>query len=568
METVDPSVDLTSTMPTNTENNEKALPLEKAETVPEQQDPEPEPDFSLWQQLPVFIAMSLGIFILGLDNTIVGTATPTISDEFNSITDIGWYGSAYQLTTCSTQFMFGKLYTMFRVKWLLVISVVILELGSIVSAAAPNSAAFIVGRAIAGCGASGVLNGVLIAGSTTLPLRWRPIFNSTVGGLECIAMIVAPVIGGALTTDVTWRWCFWLNVPIGGFTLAILIFVFKQPPDQKGKDESSMSKIKKLNIPSLLIFTGSIVCLLLALQWGGTTYPWNSGKVIAPLVVAGVSFAAFLAYESFREGEAMIPRSIIFNRTAGLCMLYAFCSSAAFNIIDYYLPIWFQAIKGATAVQSGEMLLPSIIGLSVVAISSGFILSFIGYYTPLMLLGSTMMAIGFGFLTTFEPSTTHAAWIGWQVMLGMGTGLAFPQPWSAIQTALPEKDVPLGLAGVGFGVSFAAAVSISICENVFTNLLRSGLQAAALPGVNADDVIQEGATGFLQHIAVSERESVLRIYDHAVTSCFWLPVAACCVGFVAALGMSWNSVKEKEKESDEEKKGSGSESEPVPETQM
>lgn len=130
---------------------------------------------------------------------------------------------------------------------------------------------------------------------------------------------------------------FWLNVPIGGFTLAILIFVFKRPPDQNCKDESSMSKIKKLNIPSLLIFTGSIVCLLLALQWGGTTYPWNSGKVVAPLVVSSVSFAAFLAYESLREGEAMIPRSVIFNRTAGLCMLYAFCSSAAFNIIDYYV---------------------------------------------------------------------------------------------------------------------------------------------------------------------------------------------------------------------------------------
>lgn len=209
------------------------------------------------------------------------------------------------------------------------------------------------------------------------------------------------------------------------------------------------------------------------------------------------------------------------------------------------------------------MLLPSIIGLSVVAISSGFVLSFIGYYTPLMLAGSTMMAIGFGFLTTFKPSTTHAAWIGWQVMLGMGTGLAFPQPWSAIQTALPEKDVPLGLAGVGFGISFAAAVSISICENVFTNLLRSGLQAAALPGVNAEDVIQQGATGFLQHIPVSERASALKIYNHAVTSCFWLPVAACCLGFVAALGMNWNSVKDKEKEGDEEKKGSETESEPI-----
>ncbi|CAI7652177.1 unnamed protein product [Penicillium glandicola] len=551
-------------MTATTENNEKGLPLEKAETVTEQQDSES--DFRLWQQLPVFIAMGLAIFILGLDNTIVSTAMPTISNEFHSLTDIGWYGSAYQLTTCSTQFLFGKLYTMFRVKWLLVISVAILEIGSIVCATAPNSAAFIVGRAIAGCGASGVLNGVLIAGSHTVPLRWRPIFNSTVGGLECIAMIVAPVIGGALTTYVTWRWCFWLNLPVGGFTLAVLIFVFKQPPSPKGGDESLLSKIKQLNIPSLLVFTGSVVCLLLALQWGGTTYPWSSRQVVAPLVVAGVSFAAFLAYETLRKDEAMIPRSVILNRTAGLCMLYAFCSSAGFNVLDYFLPIWFQAIKGATAAKSGQMLLPSIIGLSVVAISSGFILSAIGYYTPLMLLGSAMMAIGFGFLATFQPSTTHAAWIGWQVMVGIGTGLSFPQPWSATQTALAAKDVPLGLAGVGFAISFAAAVSISVSQNVFTNLLREGLQAGVIPGVDAGDVIQQGATGFLQHIAENERESVLVIYNSAVTSCFWLPAAAACVGFVAALGMNWNSVKGKQKKGDEEekkKKETGSERELV-----
>ena len=100
---------------------------------------------------------------------------------------------------------------------------------------------------------------------------------------------------------------------------------------------SFLSKIKQLNIPSLLVFTGSVVCLLLALQWGGTTYPWSSGQVVAPLVVAGVSFAAFLAYETLRKDEAMIPRSVILNRTAGLCMLYAFCSSAAFNVIDYFV---------------------------------------------------------------------------------------------------------------------------------------------------------------------------------------------------------------------------------------
>ncbi|KAL4787058.1 major facilitator superfamily-domain-containing protein [Aspergillus varians] len=480
------------------------------------------------------------------DNTIVGTATPTLTNEFHALNDIGWYGSAYRLTTCSTQFLFGKLYEQFRVKWVLVTAVAILEIGSIISASAPSSAAFIVGRAIAGCGSAGILNGVLIAISYTVPLRLRPIFNSTVGGLECIAMILAPVIGGAFTTYVTWRWCFWLNLPVGGFTLGVIVLFFKNPENQKVTDEPFFTKLKQLNFASLAIFTGSIVCLLLALQWGGTTYSWSSGRVIALLVVAAVSFAAFVAYEVLRKDTATIPRSVILNRTAGLCLVYAFCASAAFNVIDYFLPIWFQAIKGATAAGSGQMLIPSIIGLSVAAISSGFIVSAIGYYTPLMLLGSIMMAIGFGFVTTFTPQTTHSSWIGWQVMLGIGMGLSFPQPWSATQTALDPKDVPLGMAAVGFSISIGAAISISMSQNVFTNLLRRGL--VGVSGLDVGNVVELGATDLLKNVPASEKERVVGIYNSAVTRTFWIGVAAACVCLVAALCMRWNSVKGAKKE--------------------
>ncbi|KAL4939072.1 hypothetical protein BDV06DRAFT_214571 [Aspergillus oleicola] len=517
-------------MAATVDNNEKTINPQETESAAEHQDSST--DFHPWQQLPVFVTMGLAIFILGLaqlpltsllciqDNTIVGTATPTLTNEFYSITDIGWYGSAYRLTTCST---------------------------STVSAAAPNSAAFIVGRAIAGCGSSGILNGVLIAGSHTVPLRWRPIFNSTVGGLECIAMIVAPDIGGALTAYVTWRWCFWLNLPVGGFTMAVIILLFENPLNQKVTDEPLLFKLRQLNIPSLSIFTGSVVCLLLALQWAALHMPGAAGTSSGPLLVAGVSFAAFLAYEIFPRDEATIPRSVILNRTAGLCLLYAFCSSTAFNVIDYFLPIRFQAIKGATAAESGQMLLPLIIGLSVAAISSGFILSTIGYYTPLMLLGSTMMAIGFNFLTSFTFSTTHTSWIGWQVMFSIGIGLSFPQPWSAMQTALAAEDIPVGMAGVGFAISIGAAISISVSQNVFTNLLREGLQAAATLGLDVSDIIEQGATGFLRHVAQDQKVLVLTIYNSAVTRCFWVGVAAACVGLVAALGMNWNSVREEER---------------------
>lgn len=354
-------------------------------------------------------------------------------------------------------------------------------------------------------------------------------------------MIVAPVIGGALTTYVSWRWCFWINLPVGGATILVLVVLFKNSKNQKIPERSLAFKLKQLNLFALFIFSGSIVSLLLALEWGGSAYPWNSGTIIALLVVAGVSFGVFLAFEIIRKDRATIPSSVLLNRTAGLCVLYAFYSSAAFNVVDYFLPIWFQAIKGASAVESGAMLLPSIIGLAVAAVSSGFIVSFFGYYTPLMLLGSTMMSIGFGFLTTFKPDTGPSAWIGWQVLFGIGIGFAFPQPWTAIQTALSAEDVPVGLSAVSFAISIGAALIISISQNIFTNLLRSGLSAVS--GVDIDGVLSHGATDLLDIVPLSQKDAVSRAYNWAVTRTFFICLAVALLGFVAALFMEWKSVK-------------------------
>ncbi|KAI1326170.1 MFS toxin efflux pump [Xylariaceae sp. FL0255] len=488
-----------------------AAPIEQAAGIPGgsavavtdtvQQDDEPN-YLHPWELVPVFSAISLANFILGLDNTIIGTATPTITNEFHSLTDFGWYGSAYRLATCSSQFVFSKIYEQWPVKWVLIISVSVLKIGSILYTTAANSPALIVGRAIAGSGSAGILIGVYVAITHSVPPRWRPVCNSTIGGLECIAMIVAPVTGGALTTYVSWRWCFRINVPAGGLIIVVLAILLK-PGTQKLHEVPLLSKLKQLNLFALLIFSGSVVFLLLALEWGGSVYPWSSRIIIALLVVAVVSFGIFLAFEILRKDRATIPKSILFNRTAGLSILYAFTSSTAYNVVDYF---------GASAVESGLMLLPSIISLSVAAISSGFIVScVIKYYNPLMLLGSTMMAIGYRFLTIFKPDTGSASWIGWQVLFGIGLGFAFPVPWTVVQTALLVEDIPSGLSIVFFAVSIGAALIISISQNVFTYLFRDGL--SGIPNVDANAIIKHGATNLLHIVPLPQRDAVLNAYS-------------------------------------------------------
>jgi len=200
------------------------------------------------------------------------------------------------------------------------------------------------------------------------------------------------------------------------------------------------------------------------------------------------------------------------------------------------------------------MLLPSIIGLSAAAISSGFIVSFLGYYTPLMVLGSTMMAVGFGFLTTFAPSTGTSSWIGFQVLFGIGLGFAFPQPWTTIQTALPSEDIPVGLSAISFAISIGAALIISISQNIFSNLLREGL--SGIPGIDVEAIISHGATDLLDIITPEEKEGALSAYNWAVTRTFWACVATALVGLIAALCMEWKSVKTPRKEADAEAQSS------------
>ncbi|KAI0141890.1 MFS toxin efflux pump [Xylariaceae sp. FL1272] len=496
--------------------------------------------------LPLFlvtVALGLAIFTFGLDQTILATALPTITNEFHALNDVGWYGSAYLLATCATQFIYAKLYGQYQVKWVYIASIFILLIGSILCAAAPSSAVFILGRAIAGAGGAGIISGTLIIISHSVPLRVRPIYNGLAGSLQSIAIIIAPLIGGALTTAVTWRWCFWINLPIGGVTLAVLFFVFKNPPNQKISDDAPLAKLKQLCRADLVLLAGSVVALLLALQWGGIVYDWSSGRVIALIAVAVVAFAAFVGFQFWMGERATLPLRVLRNRTVALSLLYAFCTAGALNVFEYYLPLWFQAVKGASAAQSGVMLLPTILGLTIASLSAGLIVSWMGYYTPLMLLGTSLMALGFGSFTAFHADTSRSAWVGWQVAIGLGGGLAFSQPFTAVQIEVKESEVAIGMSAVVFANTLGGAVFISVAENIFLNLLRPGL--SSISGFETSAIDEQGATELIKMLPKSQRTQAIAAYNDALTKVFWISTALVITQSFAAVGMKWNSVKKK-----------------------
>ncbi|KAF9629975.1 Tetracycline resistance protein TetB/drug resistance transporter [Lasiodiplodia theobromae] len=518
------------------------------EASPQQEDEDEYP--KSWKLGFITTALCLSVFCMALDNTIISTAIPRITDQFKALDDVGWYGSSYLLTTCAFQLTFGKLYTFFSIKWTYLIALFIFELGSFICGIAPTSDALIVGRAIAGLGSAGIFSGAILIVSKTVPLRQRPTYTGLIGAMYGIASIAGPLLGGVFTDKVTWRWCFYINLPFGLVTAIFIFFFFKSPKIVKNTASGWKAKLNEFDIYGTTVFLPAIVSLLLALQWGGSRYAWGNGRIIALFVVFGVLIGIFIGIQIWKQEKATVPPRVFKDRTVWACAFFSALLGAAFFIMVYYIPIWFQVIKAATAVKSGIMNLPMVLGLVIISMIAGVLVSVIGHYVPFMILSSIFMSIGAGLLTTLATDTGHSKWIGYQFIFGAGVGFGMQQTLIAVQAALPTADIPIGTAIIMFSQTLGGALFVSVGQNVYTNQLIKNI-SAAIPEGGAQLqglVLSTGATelqaaitrAFPQYL-----DAVLSAYNDALTETFYVSVAMSALSFVFALCVKWISVKGK-----------------------
>jgi EmrB/QacA subfamily drug resistance transporter len=491
----------------------------------------------------IVLALCLAVFLMSLDNAIIATAIPKITDQFNSLSDVGWYGSAYMLTTAALQLLFGRLYTFFTIKWMYLAAIAIFELGSLICGVAPNSIALIIGRAVAGIGSAGIFSGSLIILAYSVPLEKRPMFTGLIGSMYGISSVSGPLLGGAFTDHVTWRWCFFINLPIGAITI-IVISIFFPDPKRKKNTETFKQRLWQLDPVGTGLFMPAIICLLLALQWGGTKYMWDNWRIILLFVMFAVLIAGFL-FDQYKQGDrATVPPRIFFKRSVWASGLYSFAVGSAFMGAVFYLPIWFQAVKGASAVHSGIMNLPMLIGVVVFSVFAGGVVTVVGYYAPFMIAGTAIASIGFGLITTFAPDTPAPVWIGYQILIGAGMGLGFQQPFIAVQTVLDMKDVPTGTSIITFMQTLGGALFVSVAQNVFTNKLVQYI-AKYVPGLDPQVVLAAGATSIQHSIDPALLPGVTRAYSDALTQTFIVFVAMVVLSIIGALAVEWKSVKGK-----------------------
>ncbi|KAJ6494309.1 MFS transporter [Mycena sanguinolenta] len=356
------------------------------------------------------IALSLAVFLVALDSSIIATVIPKITDEFQSLDNVGWYGSAYLLALAATQLLFGKFYTFLPVKLAFLVSISLWTWQS------------------SGLGSAGIFTGALIIIAHSVPLEKRPVYTGLIGSMYGIASVVGPLMGGVFTDKVSWRWCFLINLPIGAVTLVVITFFFKMP--KSGTVEQTESQLQLTLGQKIAQFeTWGTLAFVPAIVW-----PFN-GECVRHRIRGGPDMearkrhcpAAYLHPAQYLGRRLVQP---VYRRIV--------------HAPRVYLPIWFQAIKGTTAIKSGIDCLLMILSMVLASLIAGILTTAFGYYTAYVLLSSVLMAVGAGLLSTFKTNTGHSHWIGYQIIFGFGFGFGMQGPLITAQTVLELKDVPIG----------------------------------------------------------------------------------------------------------------------------
>ena len=295
--------------------------------------------------------------------------------DFGDTTNIAWYAAAYSLTTCALIPLAGKFSSVLPLRWVYQVFFAIFLIGSIVCGAAKSSNMFITGRALAGVGASGVATGGLNVVLAVSSPATRAMNMGLVSIMFALGIILAPIIGGAFTQHVTWRWCFYINLPAGAVTLASMFFFFRPRPIHS--QQSVGERLKHLDFVGCVLFIPACFMVLMAMQWGGVKYPWRSATVIGLFVGGGVLVIVFIGWQWYMAEYALIPGSVVKRRTVALGCIFAFCQLGGLAVMSYYLPEWFQAVQGASPLDSGVRVLPSVIsqivGILVVGVLGEYI---------------------------------------------------------------------------------------------------------------------------------------------------------------------------------------------------
>lgn len=312
-------------------------------------------------------------------------------------------------------------------------------------------------------------------------------------------------------------------------------------PNSKTTSLPWKEKLWQLDPLGALCLVPGVICLVLALQWGGQAYAWSSGRVVALLTVMSTLLVSFVAVQIFRPKTAMLPPRLFKQRSVVAGLWQMFFVGAGMYVIIYYLPVWFQAVKGDSAVKSGIKLLPLMLSMLVASILFGGVAQKLGYYTPVGILGAAIMAVGAGLFILLKVDSGHSSWIGFQVVFGFGMGLSMQTPIIAAQTVLAPRDIPIGISVMFFGQLLGGAIGVPVGTTILNNRLLKKL--AGVSGFDKSLVTSGGATELIRSLRAELKPTVLQAYNEALQDTFKVGTILTALAFLGVASMEWTSTR-------------------------
>ncbi|MCJ1366609.1 hypothetical protein MMC16_005738 [Acarospora aff. strigata] len=539
-----------------------ASPTASSQTSSAKEIASPVPEFKPdWRLYTAFLTLSVMTLMVALDATALSVALPIIASKLKgSAIEAFWSGTSFLLASMILQPSYASFSHIFGRKPMVLVSLVFFLIGALVGALAKNFTHLLVGRSIQGVGGGGIMVLSEIIVTDLIPLRFRGNWFAIIAAMWALGTVSGPLVGGAFAQKVSWRWIFWINLPFLGAAF-ILVPLFLKLNFKPGRLSEQLMRVDWVGS---VIFVGSATSFLIPISWGGVMYDWDSWRTLVPLLIGAAGLVAFGFYERFIAVEPLIRLHVFHGRTAIVSYLGSVVHGMILWSLLYYLPLYYEVVKGLSPILSGVALFPQTFTVAPASIVVGIIVTMTGRYRWAIWAGWILTTLGCGLLYLLDVNTTTAAWIFLNLVVGLGTGMLFPSMQFAIQAASSNADLAFAVSMFTFSRSFGQALGVAIGGVIFQNQMRSHLQTypSLAPHATAYSRDASSLVQIVHNMPIGnpDRRDLVQSYADALKTVWIVMCALAAVAMVASAwteGLDLNRALETEQGFLREEKGRG-----------